>query len=74
MEPEYIYSSAVLVIGVLLMILGRKKLEIAQFKNQSGTPLLWIVRAGEEKEHFDAFVAEFILRIQKASGKDGANC
>ena len=70
MEPEFRFSITVLVVGVLFMIFGRKKLEIAQFKNQSGTPLLWIVRAGEEKENFDAFVAEFLLRIQKACGKD----
>jgi hypothetical protein len=71
-EPPFASSGLLLIIGVLMMFIGRKKLEITQIKNISGVPQLWIVRAGNEKENFDTFVTELLRRIQKASGKDGS--
>lgn len=57
--------------GVLLCIATWRKVEIAQFTSDVGLPVLDIVRAGPDRQHFEAFVAKVLEQVRLAREKAG---
>lgn len=53
-------------IGLFLVAISLRKIELARFKSRGGAVALDILKSGPDKSQFDAFVAELKDRIKRA--------
>lgn len=60
-------ASAISFVGLFIVGIAFRKIELVRFRSKAGFPLLDIIKAGPLKGEFDSFVSELSARIQKAT-------
>ncbi|HEU5117496.1 MAG TPA: hypothetical protein VFT74_12700 [Isosphaeraceae bacterium] len=59
-------TGGIAVIGLVLALVNRRKIEFVVFRSDAGVPMLTVGRVGRSADEFDLFVASLVERIHRA--------